>query len=141
MNKRSNFYLNHRMETLPRFGKRIGSYYQEGQIQARSHFFWNSPLPLWDLPKRSPRRSQNLLFVDQQRRCQLSAYSGGSRLGFHNTFSSGSGLPASSASSSANLKGRNSSGADSGSDHVCLNQDPKWLVDGKWGVIHYSPGR
>jgi uncharacterized protein with ATP-grasp and redox domains len=122
------------------FGKRIGSYFQKGQIKAQSHFFWNSPLPLWDLPKdlRKDLKASSLLISkgDANYRRILGDREWDFTIPFHQAVDY---LPVPLAALRT-LKAELAVGLDLDQIQYVFNQDSKWLVDGKWGVIHYSPG-
>ncbi len=121
------------------FGKRVGTYFQKEQIQARSHFFWNSPLPLWELPKeiREDLKTCSLMISkgDANYRRILGDREWDFTLPFHQAVDY---LPVPLAALRT-LKGEIAVGMTLDQIQDVFNQDSKWLVDGKWGVIHYSP--
>ena len=121
------------------FGKRIGAYVQEGRIEARAHFFWNCPQALWDLPDelRDDLKDSSLLISkgDANYRRILGDREWDFTTPFHKAVDY---LPvplAALRTSKAELV----VGMTLDQIQFVFNQDPKWLVNGKWGVIQYAP--
>ncbi len=121
------------------FGKRVDAYFQKGQIQARSHFFWNSPLAMWELPKeiREELKTSSLMISkgDANYRRILGDREWDFTLPFHQAVDY---LPVPLAALRT-LKAEIAVGMTLDQIQDVFNQDSKWMVDGKWGVIHYSP--
>jgi len=122
------------------FGKRLETLVNEKRIQIQPRFFWNSPLPMWDLPGdiRDGLKASSLLISkgDANYRRLLGDREWDFTEGFHRAVDY---LPVPLAALRT-LKCELAVGLDLDQIQFVFNQDPKWMVNGKWGVIHFSPG-
>jgi len=124
-----------------RFGKRLETLIDQERILARAHYFWNSPLPMWRLPRdiQDDLKGSSLLISkgDANYRRILGDREWDFTVGFHQAVDF---LPVPLAALRT-LKSELAVGLDLDQIQFVFNQDPKWMINGKWGVIHYSPGR
>ena len=124
-----------------KFGKRLETLINEERIQTRAHYFWNSPLPMWKLPQdiQKDLKGSSLLISkgDANYRRILGDREWDFTVGFHQAVDY---LPVPLAALRT-LKSELAVGLDLDQIQFVFNQDPKWMINGKWGVIHYSPGR
>ena len=128
-------------DNTAQFGKRLETLINEKRIQARAHYFWNSPLPLWDLPNdiREDLKESSLLISkgDANYRRILGDREWDFTVGFHQAVNY---LPVPMAALRT-FKSELAVGLDLDQIQFVFNQDPKWMINGKWGVIHYSPSQ
>ncbi len=119
-------------------GRRVEGFISEGKILARADFFWNSPLAMWDLPRDLSdifRKSSMLISKgDANYRRLLGDRQWDFTLPFHQVVNF---LPVPLAALRT-LKSELAVGLDLDQIQQIYNQDPKWLVNGKWGVIQFS---
>lgn len=122
------------------FGKRVEALIKEERILAKAHQFWNSPLPMWDLPKdiREELNESSLLISkgDANYRRLLGDREWDFTEGFHRVVDY---LPVPLVALRT-LKSELAVGMDLDQIQFIFNQDSKWMINGKWGVIHYSRG-
>lgn len=122
------------------FGKRLKSLMAENRIRAEGHYFWNSPLPMWDLPQdiRDELKESSLLISkgDANYRRILGDREWDFTEGFHRAVNY---LPVPLVALRT-LKSELAVGLDLDQIQFVFNQDSNWMINGKWGVIHFSPG-
>jgi len=127
-------------EKTASFGKRLEDLVHENRIQTRPHYFWNSPLPMWELPRdiHEDLRGSSLLISkgDANYRRILGDREWDFTERFHRAVDY---LPVPLAALRT-FKCELAVGMDLDQIQYIYNQDPKWMVNGKWGVIHFSPG-
>ena len=121
-------------------GKRLETMQKENRIQVKTHYFWTSPLPMWDLPRdiREDLEESSLLISkgDANYRRLLGDREWDFTEGFHKIVNY---LPVPLVALRT-LKCELAVGLDLDQIQFVFNQDSKWMVNGKWGVIHFSPG-
>jgi uncharacterized protein with ATP-grasp and redox domains len=122
-------------------GKRLEDLIHENRIQTQAHFFWNSPLPMWDLPhdiQEGLKRSSLLISKgDANYRRILGDREWDFTEKFHRAVDY---LPVPLAALRT-FKCELAVGMELDQIQYIYNQDPKWMINGRWGVIHYSPGK
>lgn len=136
-----NYLKSSSFSAVSSLGKRLEGYLEGNQIIAKADFFWNSPLAMWELPDRliSSLSKSSLLISkgDANYRRLLGDRQWDFTLPFHTVVDY---LPAPLAALRT-LKAELAVGLDLDQIQQVYNLDPDWLVDGKWGVVHYSPGK
>ena len=120
-------------------GGRLKEYVEDSRLRIQSHYFWNSPLAMWELPgDLRVELAQSGLIIskgDANYRRLLGDLEWDFSLPFQQVVDY---LPAPLAALRT-LKAELALGMDLEAIQETYNQDPDWLVDGKWGVIHFSP--
>ena len=123
------------------FGHRLEGQFSSGQLITKSHFFWNSPLPMWELPDDLIREWKGSSLViskgDANYRRLLGDRQWQMTLPFENVIDF---LPVPLAALRT-LKAELAVGLDLERIQEVKSQDPDWMVDGRWGVIHFTGGR
>ena len=126
-------------DNITQLGKRLETFVNENQIQVKAHHFWTSPLPMWDLPLdiREDMKGSSLLISkgDANYRRILGDREWDFTEGFHRIVDY---LPVPLVALRT-LKCELAVGLDLDQIQFVFNQDPKWMIDGKWGVVHFSP--
>ena len=120
-------------------GWRLDEYVKKGVLTIQSDFFWNSPLAMWELPEELwDELAQSDLIVskgDANYRRLL----GDREWDFTRPFNQVVDYLPAPLAALRTLKAELAIGMDLEQIQETYNQDPDWLVDGKWGVIHFSP--
>lgn len=123
------------------FSERLKTLVHSGRLLAQSHFFWNSPLPMWELPEdlRSKWAGSSLVISkgDANYRRLLGDLQWDITLPFPNAVDY---LPV-PLTAFRTLKAELAVGLDLDQIRRVRNQDSDWMVDGRWGVIHYAEGK
>jgi len=122
-------------------GRRLEGYLGEGKIITRSDFFWNSPLPMWELTPelRAGLGTSQLLISkgDANYRRVLGDREWDISLPFQQVVDY---LPVPLAALRT-LKAELAVGLDLDQIQLIYNQDPDWMVNGRWGMIQYARGK
>jgi hypothetical protein len=120
------------------FSERLKTHLEGGELELKDDFFWNSPLSMWDMPRRLSQElsTENLVLVkgDANYRRLL-----GDR---HWPFTTPYGdilayFPAPLVALRA-LKAELACGLEPNQAEEVASQDPQWLVNGRWGVIQFK---
>lgn len=127
-------------EETRNLGDRLEKHFRERRIRTVTNFFWNSPLPMWELPSdlRQELSGSDLLISkgDANYRRLLGDRQWDFTLPFHQVVDYLS-VPLVALRT---LKAELAVGLDLDQIRETYNQDPNWMVDGKWGVVHFAPG-
>lgn len=120
------------------FGKRMEMYTRSGRLITTSHLFWNSPLPMWKLPDDLAEewKGSSLLISkgDANYRRLLGDLEWDKTLPFEQVVDF---LPV-PLGAIRTLKSELALGMDPAQIQQVANRDPNWMVDGRWGVIHFA---
>ena len=140
INNTVDFLLNSTDKNAVSLAKRLNEYLEEGRMVVLDHYFWNSPLEMWKLP---PELWEDL------KKSDLIISKGGANyrrllgdrewdftLPFHQVVDY---LPVPLAALRTS-KAELAVGLDLDQIREVYNRDPDWLVNGKWGVVHFAPG-
>ncbi|HDD55238.1 MAG TPA: protein-glutamate O-methyltransferase family protein [Chloroflexi bacterium] len=123
------------------FGKRLEMYVLSGRLITTSHLFWNSPLPMWKLPDDLEEEWKGSSLViskgDANYRRLLGNLEWEYTLPFEQVVDY---LPV-PLGAIRTLKSELALGMDATQIQRAAQQDPDWMVDGRWGVIHFARGR
>lgn len=123
------------------FGQRLEEHTRTGKLKTHSHFFWNSPLPMWQLPDDLIREWEGSSLViskgDANYRRLLGDRQWEMTLPFEDVMDF---LPRPLAALRT-LKAELAVGLDLERIQEVRNQDPDWMVNGRWGVIHFTGGK
>jgi hypothetical protein len=128
-------------QDIRNLGERLEKHVQKKKIRTKANFFWNSPLPMWELPPdlREDLSGADLLISkgDANYRRLLGDRQWDFTFPFHQVVDY---LPVPVAALRTS-KAELAVGLDLDQIREVYNQDPNWLVDGKWGVVHFAPGK
>jgi hypothetical protein len=118
-------------------GERLQRRVQAGRLRLSDHFYWNSPLPIWELPARLRQdlSGASLLLSkgDANYRRLLGDLHWPLTAAFEEIVCD---LPAPLAALRV-LKSELAVGLRPGQAEAASQQDPDWLVDGKWGQVQF----
>jgi hypothetical protein len=119
---------------------RLKKHIQEDRIIITPHFFWNSPLPMWEIPPDLLEDlSQSQLLIskgDANYRRLLGDRQWDFTLPFQEVVDY---LPVPVAALRS-FKAELAVGLTLDQIQETFNKDPNWLTDGKWAVMQFSPG-
>jgi uncharacterized protein with ATP-grasp and redox domains len=122
------------------FGKRLRSYLSEGRIIPREDLYWNSPLPMWEIPENLKDELSRANFLvskgDANYRRLLGDREWDITDPFHQVVDY---LPAPLVALRT-LKAELAVGMTLEQVQEVYNQDSDWMVNGRWGVIQFAPG-
>lgn len=120
------------------FGERLEMYTRSGRLITTSHLFWNSPLPMWKLPTDLEEEWKGSSLViskgDANYRRLLGNLEWEPTLPFEQVVDF---LPVPLAAIRT-LKSELALGMDPAQIQQVYGQDPNWMVNGRWGVIHFA---
>jgi len=122
------------------FGRRLRDYQQSGRMRTTSHFFWNSPLPMWQLPPDLVEDWQGSSLVISKGDANYRRLLGDRHWEMTTPFPAAVDFLPVPLVALRTLKAELAVGLDSDRIQEAANQDPKWMVDGRWGVVHFSEG-
>jgi uncharacterized protein with ATP-grasp and redox domains len=122
------------------FGSRLEDYIDTGRMQIQSHLFWNSPLPLWELPEDLQEEWRTSSLVISKGDMNYRRILGDLQWDFGRPFQYVVDYLPVSLVALRTLKAELAVGIDPDRLLVVKDQDPEWLVNGRWGVIQFSPG-
>lgn len=133
------FLLESEDQAVTQFGKRLKDHFEAGRLRSNPNFFWNSPRMMWDLPPdlAGDFSTSKLLICkgDANYRRILGDRDWDFTVPFHQAVDY---LPVPIAALRTS-KAELAVGLELEQIQEVYNQDRNWLVDGRWGVIHFSP--
>jgi uncharacterized protein with ATP-grasp and redox domains len=133
-------FLSHTNDEHTRaLGERLSDYQKSGRLITRSDLFWNSPLAMWELPKELMDEMELPGLIISKGDANYRRLLGDLEWDFTLPFTQVVDYLPTSLVALRTLKAELAVGMDLDQIRETYNQDPDWLVDGKWGVIHFSP--
>ena len=128
-------------EDISAFGNRLSGFIKDAKIITREDFFWNSPLAMWEIPQnlREEFSKSSLLISkgDANYRRLVGDRVWDLTLPFHQVVDY---LPVPRVALRT-LKAEVAVGLNLDQIREVFNQDPDWMVDGRWGVIQFASGK
>ncbi len=119
-------------------GERLRQASLEGRLQAQADFFWNAPLPIWQMPEKLCRElaeADLLIFKgDANYRRLLGDLHWPSTTPFSEILC---GRPAPVLTLRV-VKSEIACGLRPGQAEALFTADPEWMVDGKWGLAEFA---
>ena len=122
------------------FGTRLREYLQSGRLVVQKHFFWNSPLMMWELPDDIRDDWKNSSLVISKGDANYRRLLGDRHWEYTVPFSEAVDYLPVPLVALRTLKAELAAGLDPDQISRAKHSDPTWMVDGRWGVIHYSEG-
>ena len=122
------------------FGTRLSEYLQSGRLLIQKHFFWNSPLMMWELPDDIRTDWRNSSLVISKGDANYRRLLGDRQWEFTVPFSEAVDYLPVPLTALRTLKAELAAGLDPAQIQLAEKTDPTWMVDGRWGVIHFSEG-
>ncbi len=127
-------------EPTKKLGERLAGYLQEGLLTIQDHFFWNSPLAMWDLPGDLLRELSQLTLLISKGDANYRRLLGDRQWDITEHFADVVDYCPVPLAALRALKAELVIGLSLDEVVQIHNQDPRWMVNGKWAVIHYAPG-
>lgn len=119
--------------------ERLESYLAQGRLIVKADFFWNSPLPMWELPGPLTQQLSGLDLLISKGDANYRRLLGDRQWDISTPFSEVVDYLPVPLTALRALKAELA--VDLSLDQVMEihNQDPSWMTDGKWAVIHFAP--
>jgi len=122
-------------------GVRLQRFLNNGQMRLGQHFFWTSPLPMWEMPETVRQDLSQSSLVISKGDANYRRLLGDRYWPFETPFEGiVSYMPAPLAALRV-LKSEVASGLSQRQSESTADHDPDWLINGRWGVIQFAnPG-
>lgn len=131
----------HTNSSVAQIAKRLASYLEEGRLHLREHFFWTSPLPLWEMPPDLRNELGQASLIISKGDLNYRRLIGDRHWSFVTPFEQVVAYLPTSLLALRVLKAECVVGLSEEKIESLTHQDPDWLFDGKWGVIQLYPKR
>ncbi|MCK4489624.1 MAG: DUF89 family protein, partial [Anaerolineales bacterium] len=128
-------------QNINNLGNRLEKHIQENKIKTKAHFFWNSPLPMWEIPLDLGEDLSGADFLISKGDANYRRLLGDRQWDFTFPFHQAVDYLPVPLAALRTSKAELAVGLDLDQIMEVYNQDPKWMVDGKWGVVHFAPGK
>jgi hypothetical protein len=123
------------------FGNRLEDYCEGGKLLVRSSYFWNSPLPMWEYPRDLGEEWSGSALLISKGDANYRRILGDRQWDFTIPFPKAVDYLPVPLAALRTLKAELAVGMELEQIQEVFNRDPSWMTDGKWGVIHFAPGK
>jgi len=125
---------------IKNMGMRLEKYIQNKKIKIKANFFWNSPLPMWEIPLDLREDLSGADFLISKGDANYRRLLGDRQWDFTFPFHKAVDYLPVPLAALRTSKAELAVGLNLDQIREVYNQDPNWLVNGKWGVVHFAPG-
>jgi uncharacterized protein with ATP-grasp and redox domains len=119
-------------------GKRLKEMVENGRLQLQDHFFWTSPLPMWDMPPDLKKQLATSDLVISKGDANYRRLLGDLHWPFTTSFTEVTTYFPAPLLALRTLKSEIVVNLAAGQADSLTAQDPDWLTNGKWGVIQFA---
>lgn len=119
-------------------GARMLRYLDEGRMQLEQHFFWTSPLAMWEMPDEVRQDLTHSTLIISKGDANYRRLLGDRHWPFTTPFVDILAYLPTPMAALRTLKSEVASGLSQGQPESTARQDSRWLTNGKWGVIQFS---
>lgn len=132
------FLLSQEEAEASSFGRRLEGFLQSGKLVVRSHFFWNSPLAMWELGNDIREDLVNSSLLVSKGDANYRRLLGDRQWDFTTPFAEVVDYLPVPLAALRTLKAELAAGLEPEKITAAEREDPTWMVDGRWGVIHFA---
>jgi uncharacterized protein with ATP-grasp and redox domains len=122
-------------------GARVQQYLDEGRMHLGQHFFWTSPLAMWEMPDDVRQDLTHSALIVSKGDANYRRLLGDRHWPFTTPFDDILTYLPSPTVALRTLKSEVASGLSQGQPELTARKDPRWLTNGKWGVIQFADPR
>jgi uncharacterized protein with ATP-grasp and redox domains len=113
---------------------------EDGRIETRSHFFWTSPLPMWEMPADLGQDLAQSALILSKGDANYRRLLGDRHWPFTTPFGDITSYMPAPLVALRTLKSEVCSGLAPGQPERISRQDLDWMINGRWGVIQFTGG-
>ncbi len=121
-----------------RLGARLQAYLEAGQVQMRTHFYWNSPLEGWELPVDLRRELAMAHLVISKGDANYRRWLGDRHWPETAPFAAVMAYFPAPFAALRTLKAELVCGLAPGAAARAARRDPRWMVNGRWAVAQFN---
>jgi hypothetical protein len=122
-------------------GRRLAAFTAAGRLSLHDDWFWNSPLPGWEMPERVRRDLSGAALLISKGDANYRRWLGDRHWPFTTPFSDVVSYAPAPLAALRTLKAEVMVGLSEKTLRRVSQTDPGWLANGSWGVIqYYRPG-
>lgn len=121
------------------FGARLRKHLEEGRLQVRAGYFWNSPLPMWEVPDALLGEWAQSTLVISKGDANYRRILGDLQWDYTTPFRQVVDYLPVPLAALRTMKAELAAGLPEEKIRAAAERDPDWLIDGKWGVIQFAP--
>jgi hypothetical protein len=124
------------------FGIRLSDHFQSDKLVIKEDLFWNSPLEMWELPPDLRNEWKKSSLVISKGDANYRRLLGDRQWDFTVPFAEAVDYLPVPLAALRTSKAELAVGLDPVQIQRAEQADPTWMVDGRWGVVHYAgPGK
>lgn len=120
-------------------GESLAAMVENGRLRLQTHFFWTSPLPMWEMPADLRQQLAQSHLTLSKGDANYRRLLGDRHWPFTTPFADIVSYFPAPLLALRTLKSEIIVGLGEGQANTRAAQDPDWLTNGKWGVIQFSP--
>ena len=128
-------------KSVSQLGSRLEGYLDIGRLKIAADFFWNSPLAMWEMPARLRKALEKYLLVISKGDANYRRILGDRKWDFTLAFPEVVDYFPVSLAALRSLKAELALGMSLDGIVEVHNQDSDWMINGRWAVVQFSPGR
>jgi len=119
------------------FATRLDAAIRQNRLQLNTHFFWTSPLPLWQMPAELYQELSAASLVISKGDANYRRSLGDLHWPFSKPIEEIAGYFPTHLLLLRTLKSEVVAGLQPGQAEQLANDDPKWMTNGRWGIIQF----
>lgn len=131
------FLVHHHDASIQSLGSRLHAHIEQGRILLKDHYFWNSPLPLWEVPAPLAQEISRSHLVISKGDANYRRLLGDRHWPFTTAFTDIVSYLPMPLLALRSLKSEVISGLTPGQPEELNQKDSQWLVNGRWGIIQF----
>jgi len=137
INRTIGFLVHHQDTSIHSLGSRLHSYIEQGRILLKDHFFWNSPLPLWEAPTLLAQEISQSDLVISKGDANYRRLLGDRHWPFTTAFTDVLAYLPVPLLALRSLKSEVITGLTPDQPEELNQKDSQWLVNVRWGIIQF----
>ncbi len=123
---------------VQKLGGRLQDHLDAGRITVNDHFFWTSPLPLWQMPTDMEAQMQDADLVILKGDANYRRMLGDRHWSYDTPLADATGYVPTPTLALRTLKSEVAAGLDPGAIERAASVSPNWDINGEWGIIQLS---
>jgi uncharacterized protein with ATP-grasp and redox domains len=123
---------------LNALGSRLVDYWAQDRLQVRDNFFWTSPLPGWEMPLTLEKELSQSRLVISKGDANYRRLLGDLDWPYITPFADILAYFPAPVVALRTVKAEIACGMQPGQAERVTAEDPKWMIDGRWGVVQFA---